>query len=367
MYCLNTSVQPGDIILVRGAAKTSKLISIATKGHFSHACVVISNTRAIEAIFDGVKMTSLSRFVVLDKKNIKVLRPKFDTVEQKSFLQSSIEDFSYAHQGKGYNLADAAKSIFGLDFAINDDSLFCSQLVAAVFEEAKFPLFKKRAHNVNPNDYLKSDKLLDISEEAIVEIPEYIKKRAEKNGKEINPIDVKNGGSTSFEPARLLREFVEDCGSIFEQHNLRRPNTVLDIVDRLTDGLNQEVFEDIDRKITVLYREKMINEKLRIFSKKDAPQTIDFFKSEYINYGREFADSEYVSLLQLIPEYKRRLDQNIIYINFFKQINEKCGMNFALEQVEYYQIVIDAVCFVLQETEKQKGAYEDLYAENCND
>jgi Permuted papain-like amidase enzyme, YaeF/YiiX, C92 family len=254
MYCLNTYVQPGDIILVRGAAKASKLISLATKGHFSHACVVISKTRAIEAIFDGVKITTLSRFVVQDKKNIRILRPIFESSEQKAFLHTSIEDFSYAYQGRGYNLADAAKSIFKLEFAINDESMFCSQLVAALFEEAKFPLFEKHVHNVNPNDYLKSDKLSDITVDALSEIPEYIKKRAAKNEDEINPIDVKNGGSTSFEPAKLLREFVEECGPIFTKHNLRRPNTVFDIVDRLTGGLSRKVFEDIDKKVTSSYR-----------------------------------------------------------------------------------------------------------------
>jgi hypothetical protein len=104
-----------------------------------------------------------------------------------------------------------------------------------------------------------------------------------------------------------------------------------------------------------------------MFSKGDAPQSVDFFKNEYISYGREFADKEYAYLLQVIPEYKRRLEQNTGYIDFFNHVNQKCGMKFALEQVGYYEIVINAIHFVLQETEKQREAYEDLYAETRGD
>ena len=367
MYCLSTFIQPSDVILVRGAAKVSKLISFATKGHFSHACVVISKTRAIEAIFDGVQITSLSRFAIEDRNNIKVLRPKFETTEQKLSVQENFKDFSYGHQGKGYNIVDAAKSVFGLKFKINEENLFCSQLVAVLFKQAGFPLFTKLEHNVNPNDYDRSDKLIDISPEAVTVIPEYIIRRARVNGQEIRAIDDDSGASTSSLPAKLFREFVEESGLIFQQYSLPRPTRSYDIIVQLTDPRNSNISIELDGKLSDLYKSKRINEILNSIFKGDAPKDIDFYASEFRYYGAEFSKEEYSFCLQVVPEYRKRVEENTIYKNMFVAVHQKYGFEYALQQIRYYDIVINSVLFVLTEIGKQLQAYESLFGNTRNE
>lgn len=366
MYCLNTFIQPGDVILVRGAAKVSKLISFATKGHFSHTCVVISKTRAIEAIFDGVQTTNLSRFILENKNNIKVLRPKFETDAQKLSVQKYLEDFAYGHQGKGYNIVDAEKSVFELRFKINEKNLFCSQLVAMLFKQAGFPLFTKLEHNVNPNDYTRSNKLSDITADAISVIPEYITRRASVNGQEISVIDCDSGASTDSLPSKLLREFVEESGLIFQQYSLPRPNMSYDIIDQLTDPKNSDISLELDKKLSDLYKSKSINDTMYSICKRDTPRDIDFYKNEYRDYGTEFAREEYSLRLQVAPEIRKRVEEYTIYKDIFVKVHQKYGFEYALQQMVYYEIVINAAIFVLTETGKQIQAYESIYGNQKN-
>jgi hypothetical protein len=366
LYCLSTFIQPSDVILVRSAAKVSKLISFATKGHFSHACVVISKTRAIEAIFDGVQISSLTRFAIENKKNIRVLRPNFETDEQRTSVQKYLEDFAYGHQGKGYNLVDAVKSVFGLRFKINEENLFCSQLVAMLFKQAGFSLFSKLEHNVNPNDYSRSDKLTDITSSAIIVIPDYITRRASVNGQEIRAIDDDSGASTCSLPAKLLREFVEESALIFQQYSLPKPNRTYDIIDQLTDPKNSDISLELDEKLSELYKSKNVNDALYGIFKKDTPRDIDFYKSEFRDYGADFSIEEYSFCLQVAPEYRKRVEEYTVYKNMFVKVHQKYGFEYALQQMAYYEIVINAAIFVLTEIGKQIQAYESLHGDRIN-
>ena len=90
MYNINTNIKVGDIVLVRGAAKISKIIAKVTRGHFSHACLIVNEGVAIEAVGCGVIYSSLVRFAFKDLANVRIMRPKFNDENQANEVRNNI-------------------------------------------------------------------------------------------------------------------------------------------------------------------------------------------------------------------------------------------------------------------------------------
>jgi hypothetical protein len=94
--------------------------------------------------------------------------------------------------------------------------------------------------------------------------------------------------------------------------------------------------------------------------KRDTPRDIDFYKSEYCDYGTKFAAEEYGFCLQVAPEYRKRIEENAIYKDMFVKVHKKYRFEYAQLQIAYYEIIIDAALFILTEIGKQMQAYESL-------
>jgi len=57
---------PGDVVLERGDAKHSSVITALTGGNFSHALLWLDGTDFIEAVTDGSRVISFARIHVHD-------------------------------------------------------------------------------------------------------------------------------------------------------------------------------------------------------------------------------------------------------------------------------------------------------------
>jgi hypothetical protein len=112
MYTFNSNICVWDIVLVRGAAKHSKLIAKLTSGHFSHAMIALENDIFLEAITgSGVQTTSMLRLSFKDKANVVVLRCIFPDEQKKTDCLAYITKHYAGYQGRKYSYKGAVESI----------------------------------------------------------------------------------------------------------------------------------------------------------------------------------------------------------------------------------------------------------------
>lgn len=131
MYTLNSNLRVGDIILVRGAAKHSKMIAKLTNGNFSHAMIALENDIFLEAITgSGVQTTSILRVSFKDKANVIVLRCIFPDEMTKNSVLSYITQNYAVYQGRKYSYKGAVESIKKSGDDSTKGGYFCSHLVA---------------------------------------------------------------------------------------------------------------------------------------------------------------------------------------------------------------------------------------------
>lgn len=348
MFCLTTSLKVGDIVLLAGGSKHSKIISAVTKGPFSHACIVVSGSQIIEALTSsGVQYTSCMRIVVESRSNIAVLRPRFSDLSSAETVRSNIEEYAKEHQSRGYGLLHALKLPFNTARPSDTDKYFCSQLVSALYREAGYPLFCDRAdHNVSPNDFLRNQLLLNITDEVVVEVSDYVSRRLEE--REIDLIGLDNGGSTTSKNALLMREFIEESGAVFKAHGLAPPARMFDVVDALTDSTNEEISLEIDRKLTKLFDSKGILAQLQ-HDLSSEPLRLDELKEEISIYGHRLVAEEYAYGIYMLGQVKKRIESHKIHEELFDRIHEVHGFGYAHRMREYYRMILKA----LYETERE--------------
>lgn len=340
MYSLKTSIDTGDIVLIRGPAKHSKIISKVTKGPYSHAYLALGEAQMIEAIGSGVQYTSCFRFAVEDKSNIVVLRPLFKDESQADEVRSNIRDIAKGHQSRSYDFIGAILSVLARRKTKKPEKYFCSQLVASILREAGFPLFDKGDHVVTPNDFLKCSLLLDITNDSVGQVPDYLAKRKIKNGIRIPLLD--KGGETTSENALLLRKLLKKSKNIFLQHGLKPPNTMFDLIDAITDPANSNFAAELDSKITKLYDTLNINEHLA----SECTGTLgdmDELWNELNEYGQLFAMDEVKWNIHRLHLLKLRLNDLREYEHAFALICEKNTIDYACRQLDYYRIIIKNV------------------------
>jgi hypothetical protein len=139
-------VRSGDILLTlnaesadRTGSKTSRAITAATRGRFSHALICSSPPTFVEAIGSGVSTLSLGRCFAHDLKNVRLLRYPDASVAAKAAKLVQLEI------GRDYSVARAVNSVFPLRTLrrVEDRGIFCSALVAQVYLAAGGTLFAR--------------------------------------------------------------------------------------------------------------------------------------------------------------------------------------------------------------------------------
>ena len=339
MYCLTSSIKIGDIVLLSGGAKHSKVISFVTHGPFSHACLVVGPSQIIEALTSsGVQYTSCTKIVVSDRSSIAILRPKFSDEARAQAVRSDIEELAKAHQSRDYSILDALKLPIQSGRVLAADKYFCSYLVSAIYREAEFPLFdEKHDHNVSPNDFLNCTLLEDVTNDVVIKMHDYIQRRMEKRG--ITPPGLDARGSTESEYALLFREFIEDAGPIFKARGIRPPSRMFDIIDVLTDPAHSSEAGGIDQQLTSLFDSTNILALLRADAASE-PDDLDELKEEISVYGRRFIDEEYSWCVQTMESSKKKMESYLVYKNMFSQVHRARGFDFASRMSEYYRLMI---------------------------
>jgi hypothetical protein len=345
MFVLNQAIEIGDIVLLAGGSKHSAVISFFTNGPFSHACVIVGRSQIIEALTSsGVQYTSCLRIAVADRANIAVLSPIFPDEARATAVRSEIEDLAKAFQSRAYGLIDALKMPLLTQSPLASDKFFCSSLVAAIYRVAKFPLFdEKLDHNVSPNDFLslRNSVLTDVTDDVVMEPPDYIQRRFQREG--TTPLALDTGESTASQHAILFQEFISESGPIFKAHGIRPPSRMFDIIDALSDASNAAVAPTVDRQLAKLFDSKNILAEIRSEISSMPQQSFEELEEEILIFGRRFVEEEHHWCLEILDRFKSKLVDLKSYREMFSAVYEARGLVYAKRMCEYYELLIYAL------------------------
>lgn len=175
VFVLETaSLRSGDIMLTRNSEGSgvkgplqSDLIIRVSKGTYDHALICSQPPTFIEAVGTGVRTISAARAFVHDPANIRILRyPNAEVAAQAAI-------FAQLQVGREYSTRQAMASVFPerLVDAIADRGIFCSALVALVFQEAGAAEFKTLlVAKTTPATLEKLPFLSDITDDLLREV-----------------------------------------------------------------------------------------------------------------------------------------------------------------------------------------------------
>lgn len=167
LWCFDqNSLRPGDVVLEHGHSKFSPIIMWADHGDYSHALLWLGGGDFLEAVGTGVRPVGWLRTLVRDPEEWIVLRHPVPTAG----IAAARASRAMAH--KKYDLWGALNSPYA--FARLDPTrLFCSQLVAAAYEKAGFPLVEgKAACQITPNTLLRASSLQPVLPTPLMPLPE---------------------------------------------------------------------------------------------------------------------------------------------------------------------------------------------------
>jgi hypothetical protein len=186
-----SALKPGDIIVSTTSDKISSSIRLVTQAEVSHAILYIGNNSVIEAVEDGVTITPIEQALNKSKLAVAFRHPDVDSSKAKI-----ITDFSFTQLGKKYNILGllrhprfgilaetcntysgakknacrvwegliklATEIIIGNNAFVNNDSFFCSQLVADSYKKASIDLFAISSEKTSPGDIPILEKIGDL-------------------------------------------------------------------------------------------------------------------------------------------------------------------------------------------------------------
>lgn len=360
MYKLNNQIRIGDIILVRGAAKHSKVIAEFTKGHFSHAMIALENGVFLEAITgSGVQRTSSLRVLFQDKSNVIVLRCNFPNkvVEQRVLTFISVNSPKY--QGQKYSFNGAIQSIKSNVKIQNIEGYFCSHLIASIYADAGFPLFEELPHKITPNGLLESKFLNDITEDVII---------TASNTNNLNFECIDAGGTTLSQDAKNHRQFLNKTAKYFRRNGLNIPNNVPDIILILIDKLDRENARKLDYQISKVYKAIGINEYI---SKNIYHPDISLLISEVMNkidiYGEAY----------ILPSYQKysydlvlTLSKRYLILKH-QEISKLCYQTYKFRffelRFEYYTILADTINSLIDDARDVLKNFEKNFPQYLNE
>ncbi len=339
MYCLNTNLQVGDVILVRGGKLHSKAIAYATGGHFSHACLCVGERSIIESIMStGVQYSSPQRFAFMDKKNVAVLRPNIPNEWDRQQFALMVQDVARKEIGKEYDLNGARKCLSSGGEVSTEDKFFCSQLVASIFAKIGFPVLLKPHEKVNPNDFINDNgsKLTAVTDQVVSEIPKFVEERYRRLGESIECLDV--SGSSESDSHKILSAYFKKIEPIFKKYGITPPKNIPDTVYILTDPLIKTAVKDIDKKISSKFDRMQVLQKIVASAGlRREYDDVQFLSKEIQKYGSEFIDSEINACMTSISQGNSAKDNVLVSLEGCRQINNKMKLEFFRRAIKYYE------------------------------
>lgn len=348
MYSFNSNLRVGDIILVRGAKKHSKVIAKVTDGHYSHAMIALENDIFLEAITgSGVQTTSMLRVSFQDKANVMVLRCIFPDEKTETNVLRYITQNYAVYQGRKYSFKGAAESIKKRGDDNTKGGYFCSHLVASMFTDAGFPLLDKPTHKVTPNDLVFSDVLEDITDNVIRYYSDNTLQRVKEKGKTINCIDAR--GDTLSKDAKNHSELLKSTAKYFTRNGLKAPNMCDEFLGILTDPKNAYISKELDYQISKKYKKIGINEFLKSqMGGTDFESDRLTVMSEIEEFGYDYAHEMYRSHNYLLITSCVKFLNAKFYMDHFQLFYEKWELKYFFLKVEYYTLVAQAVSDVME-------------------
>lgn len=161
-------LQPGDIFLTTQATSNiSRTIRAVTDSEYSHVALSFLHSNCIEAVGTGVRIISLDRVHVSDKKNIRILRlqnPDIASVAEKAAT------IAKSHICRPYWTKGAIVAPIPNTGTPSDQTrFFCSHLVAQCYQDAGLNLFPgKLPEKVVPGDFIDVKDVLEDVTDSIV-------------------------------------------------------------------------------------------------------------------------------------------------------------------------------------------------------
>lgn len=154
----------GDIICTTGDAKISKAIRAATGSQVSHTMMVSGGGKVIESVAEGVRECSLDEAFQTGGATLAIV---FRATDLKEGVAHKVVDFArqQVSAGRKYDvrgiIAQAGYQLDRIFFSEeqaqranlwlqNENKFFCSELIAAAYEDAGHPLVTGSATAVSP-------------------------------------------------------------------------------------------------------------------------------------------------------------------------------------------------------------------------
>lgn len=153
----HNGLQDGDVILERGHRTSSKGIMAVDRGPYSHALLWLGGTDFLEAVDMGVRLISYARFFLRDPADWMVLRHP----DPEAGRLAAREARSFAHMK--YSLGGAIATKIPGTWKTDPAAMFCSQVVAAAYENIGSPLVSKASAKVSPNDLTRQSVLAPMN------------------------------------------------------------------------------------------------------------------------------------------------------------------------------------------------------------
>lgn len=152
----------GDVLCFRGRGPLSWAIRRLTDSRYSHVGLVYlfeERVYCLEAVGGGVRLVLMSQLVRRYAGGI-----DYFEVEADEGVRRQVLSFSFCQLGKLYDTAGLLRFLWVIltgnaESARRDDQWFCSELVAAAFQEAQRPLVDRAAAYTSPSDLVRSEAL----------------------------------------------------------------------------------------------------------------------------------------------------------------------------------------------------------------
>lgn len=367
MYLFNSNLRVGDIILVRGAAKHSKIIAEFTNGHFSHAMIALENDIFLEAITgSGVQTTSAVRVSFQDKANVVVLRCIFPNKKIEANTLEYVTNNYAGYQGCKYSYKGAVTSIKENGGDKTNGGYFCSHLIAAIYEDAGFPLLNKPVYKITPNELLSSDVLQEVTEQVLSPYSEITLQRVKNKKKQINCID--GGGDTLSTDAKNHQKLLKETAKYFIRNGLEKPQRCGDFLDILTDPQNQSFSPKLDYQIAKKYKKLGINKYIEIeMNRGDFQSDMSSLMSEIDEFGYDHAKETYRAYNYLL------ITNSIKYLDMFSQLEnlqlfyDNWKFKYFALKVEYYTLIVNGISGMMEHYLDAMKSIEDKFSNSCDE
>lgn len=237
------ALRPGDLVLTRNRHGTkaagrgmSQVIVKTTGGNFDHVMICTVPPTLLEAVTVGVGNLSLARAFAHDLSGVRVLR------YHDAKVAATAASAALAYVGRPYAHVGAAKSIFptGVFGEISGSNIFCSALIAQVFQKAGAPEFGATpVEKTTPATIERMLGLSDVTAEVFVEAlaPQNIEEMAALDGDRTpSPMDKQVTLFATYFAS--LEPKAQAIPLRYPQSGLAAPLSFLACLEFLMDGYN---------------------------------------------------------------------------------------------------------------------------------